>query len=95
MTPCVIAPLAQTDLDEIWDYIANDNPSAADRLLAAFHEKFLLLSRHPLLGQSREELRAEIRSLSVGQYVVYYRVRENRVHIARVLHGYRDVTAMF
>ena len=95
MTPCSISPLAQTDLDEIWDYVANDNWPAADRLLATFHEKFLLLSRHPLLGQVREELRADVRSLSVGQYVIYYRARENRVHIARALHGSRDVTLMF
>jgi toxin ParE1/3/4 len=95
MTPCSIAPLARNDLDEIWDYIAADNPSAAERLLSTFHEKFLLLSRHPLLGQAREELLAGLRSLSVGNYVVYYRVRENRVQIVRVLHGARDVTTMF
>ena len=89
MSPCSIAPPAQTDLDEIRDYVANDNPPAA------FHEKSLLMSRHPLLGQVRLEFRADVRSLSVGQYVICYRVREDHVHIAGILHGSRDVTVMF
>jgi len=57
MTPYVVSPLAKADLDAIWDYVAEHNPAAADRLLTTFHEKFLLLTRHPLLGQLRDELR--------------------------------------
>ena len=95
MRPYSIAPLAQADLDEIWAYIAEDNLTAADRLLATFHEKFLLLGAQPLMGQIRDELAAGVRSFCVGKYVVYYRPRKDRVEIVRVLHGYRDVTDLF
>lgn len=43
MTSYLVSPSARADLDEIWDYIAQHNPSAADRLLTTFEEKFLLL----------------------------------------------------
>jgi toxin ParE1/3/4 len=66
MTSYVISPLAQGDLDGIWDYIA------ADRLLERFRETFARLARHPLLGRQRDELRLGLRSLSVRKYVDYY-----------------------
>ena len=95
MTPYTIAPQAQTDLDEVWDYVADDSVTAADQLLATFHDKFLLLSSHPLIGQTRYELRPNLRCFSVGSYVVYYQPEEERIRIVRVLHGARDVDALF
>ena len=32
-------PEAENDLDEIWLYIAQDNPKSADRFLDHLHEK--------------------------------------------------------
>jgi len=90
MTAYTVAPLAQADLDDIWAYVAQDKPSAADKLIDTFHEKFRLLARNPLLGQLRQELRPNLRSFSVGNYVVYYQASEARMHIVRVLHGARD-----
>ena len=94
MTAYLVSPLARADLDEIWDYVAKDSPAAADRLLARFQEKFLLLAKQPLLGQTREELRAGIRSFVVGNYVIYYQLVNDRIRVVRVLHGSRDVGAL-
>ena len=94
MTTCRIAPLATADLDEIWDYVAGDSPSVADRLLDALRERFLLLATHPLLGELRPELGDNLRSFSAGQHVIYYQVIRGRVRVARVLHGSRDVTGL-
>jgi toxin ParE1/3/4 len=95
MTGYTISPLAQADLDEIWDYVAKDSPSAADRLLARFRAKFVLLAGQPLLGEVRDELRPGVRSFVVGKYVIYYQVAGNRIRVVRILHGYRDVNALF
>jgi toxin ParE1/3/4 len=95
MTPYIVSPLARADLDEIWQYVAQDNPPAADRLLAAFYERFLLLAKQPLLGQVRDELRPGVRSFAAGNYVIYYQVAEDRIRVVRVLHGSRDVEALF
>ena len=70
MIPYMIAPLAQNDIDEIWSYIARDSLAAADRLIALFHRKFLLLSSQPFMGESREELQPELRAFSLGNYPV-------------------------
>ncbi len=95
MTPYTVSPLAQVDVDEIWSYVARDNVSAADRLIDTFHEKFLLLSAQPLIGQSRDELAANLRSFVAGKYVIYYQRTEERIRIVRVLHGSRDVGSLF
>ena len=95
MTPYSIAPLAQADLDEIWEYVAADNPPAADRLVDTFLDKFLLLAKRPLLGELRSDLAPDLRSFSARKYVVYYRPTAGRIQIVRVLHGARDVKAIF
>lgn len=87
-----IALRAQTDLDEIWLYVAADRPEAADRVLERFQAKFELLASQPYLGEARPELGRRLRSFAVASYVVYYRVLEEGagVEILRVLHGARD-----
>ena len=44
MVPYSISSQAKNDIDEIWDYIARDSLAAADRIIALFARKFLLLS---------------------------------------------------
>lgn len=46
-------PLAETDLDEIWWYLAQDNPDAADRFLDKIEERCRTLAQFPNLGVSR------------------------------------------
>jgi plasmid stabilization system protein ParE len=42
-------PDAFADLDEIWEYIAQDNVDAADRVLADIHSTVTLLAGSPRL----------------------------------------------
>ena len=86
---------AQTDLEEIWLYIAEHNIPAADRFLDTLHERFVLLAGQPLLGRARPELAPNLRSLSVGNYVIFYRPIDDGIEVARVLHGARDIDAIF
>jgi toxin ParE1/3/4 len=86
---------ARRDLIEIWRYIASDNESAADRFIDFITQRFKILGETPYAGISRDELRPGYRSFPVGQYVVFYRVSESRVQIMHVLHGKRDLEALF
>lgn len=86
---------ARADLEEIFDYIAHDNRSAAGRLMQQFKERFRLLAAHPLMGQSRPELAPNLRSVTVGNYVIYYRPIDREIEIARVIHAARDVDSLF
>jgi toxin ParE1/3/4 len=79
-----------------WLDIANDRGSfdVADRVVDNFTHHFFLISRHPKMGRSRDELRAGYRSFPVGQYLILYRVGEKAVEIMHVLHGRRDLRSI-
>ena len=95
MTRFRISAQAEADLAEIWLYVAQDNPQAADRLLATFMEKYRTLAEHPHVGRKRDELGPSLRSFPAGTYVIIYRPLENGIEVVRVLSGYRDIEALF
>jgi plasmid stabilization system protein ParE len=47
---------AERDLEEIWEYIAQDNIDAADRWIAKLFAAFAMLARSPGLGHNRTDL---------------------------------------
>lgn len=95
MPTIVKRPQAEADLDEIWWYIAQDNPDAADRMLDRIEESCNTLAQFPLMGVSREELLPSLRSRAVGNYVIFYLPLEDGIDIVRVLPGMRDIDALF
>jgi len=86
---------ARHDMDEIWAYITEDNVVAADGLIDEFYQTTRTLADNPRLGRSREELSGDLRSLPVGNYVIFYRPHADGVIVIRVLHGARDLPGMF
>ena len=51
MSSFILAPCIEEELGEIWDFIAQDNPEAADRVLDAAELTFQLLADNPGLGR--------------------------------------------
>jgi len=90
-----LSPRAKTDLAEIRCNIAQDNPAAADRFINGFFDVFHLLARNLEIGQQRTELRQHLRSMSHGNYIVFFYPMKDGVEIASVVHGARDVDALF
>ena len=90
-----VSEAARSDLDEIWFYIAQDNPDAADKFIGLLVSRFPTLASMPDIGRKREELSPGLRSIPVGRYVIFYRPMENGVEIARALHGARDFPPLF
>jgi toxin ParE1/3/4 len=82
-------PAAEHDLLAIWDYIAQDNPAAADRVLQRFQNRFNQLLQSPLAGESQDRFRTGLRSVVEGAYIVFYEPLSNEILIYRVLHGAR------
>lgn len=89
------SPKAAEDLIEIYGYIAEQNPRAAEKLLRALGRQFELLGERPRLGRLREDLRPQLRSWSYRRYVVLYREIASGAEIVRVVHGARDLKALF
>ena len=84
-------PQAISDVDDIWLYIASDDPVAAFRTVERIAEAVERLADYPELGRARPEIGENARSLTVGNYLVLYRIVEDAIEIARVMHGARDV----
>ena len=88
-------PQAEADLDEIWLYIAQDDPNSADRFIDLIEERCRLLAENPLLGRSRPERAPGLRSFPVGNYIIFYVPIENGIEIVRVISGARNIEALF
>ena len=91
-----ISDAAETDLLDIWAYIAYDNPDAADRVLDKVYAAFTLLGEHPGAGHLREDLSADtnLRFWSVYSYFIVYRKTSEPIEIIRVLSARRDVASI-
>ena len=93
-----VSPQAVSDLDGIWYYVATENGSieTANHLIDSITDRFFLLSRHPHLGRSRDEdLGISFRTFPVGEYLIVYCIEDGDVLILRVVHGRRDLEALF
>ena len=88
-------PQAETDLDDIWWHIAQDNPDAADRVLDMIEERCQTLAQFPYIGTSRDELLPDLRSLPVGNYLIFYLPISDGIEVVRVMPGMRDITTLF
>ena len=51
-----IKPLAKADLDNLWDFIAEDSPEKATEVLIFIQMKLEMLAKMPLIGRERKEL---------------------------------------
>lgn len=83
------------DLDEIWNYIAERNPDAADRIVREIAGKLHMLGRHPLIGTQRHDLIVDLRQFPCGNYNIFYFPLEDGVEIYRILHSSRDQVQIF
>jgi plasmid stabilization system protein ParE len=92
MKEYVLGKGAELDLNEIWEYIAQDNLDAADRWIEKLFEAFESLARNPGLGHKREDLTAyPILFWPVGAYLVLYRIQLEFIEIVGVTQGARDI----
>ena len=94
MSRYVLGMDAEQDLEQIWDFIAEDDIDAADRWLEKLFGAFDLLSRTSRNGpQARRPRRPTILFWPVGAYLILCRVQPVRIEIVAVTQGARDVPA--
>jgi toxin ParE1/3/4 len=82
---------AERDLSEIWEYIAEDSETAADKTLRAIHAQCHVLGQYPKIGRDRSDIVPGVRSFPVGKCLIFYRETGQGVEIIRVLHGARNL----
>ena len=83
------------DVLDIWDYIeANSGEEHANAQIYQIERSLQVLAEFPGIGRSRGELLPDLRSHSVGRYVIFYFALDDGIRVARILHGSRDIPAI-
>jgi len=84
-------PLARTDLAAIHEYIARDNPTAADTVVQRILQAVAILESFPLLGRTGEVAGTREFSISNLPYVAVYEIAdESQLDIITILHTSRQ-----
>lgn len=96
MPNLIISLEAKADLDDIWDYIAEDNPDAATRFVSSILSECRLVAESPLIGRERDDIgRDGVRSIPFKNYIILYQMGPNTVEILHIFHGKRDYPKLF
>ncbi len=91
----LFTPLAEQDLESIADYIAADNPRRAWTFVQELRQQCQRIALNPAGCRSRPELGKGIRSCVHGRYVIFFETSARAVTVVRILHGARDLPALF
>jgi len=86
---------ADADLLEIWVYIAENNVEAANSTIYAIGRRCHDCADLPGMGRRRDDLALGLRSITEGNYIIFYRLVDDGIQIVRVLHGARDLPSLF
>lgn len=100
MPPFRVHSRAKLDVLEIVDYLTSRSPQAALRFIDAIDATYARIRVMPRTGgrllwpdRQEQDWRA-VRVLGFKNYVVYYRIDPESVHVVRVAHGSRDQESM-
>lgn len=94
MSGYVLGRGAESDLDAIWEYIAQESVDAADRWIGKLFDAFECLGQSPGIGHKRADLTPlPLLFWAVGMYLIIYRAERSQVEIVAVTQGSRDIPA--
>jgi len=88
----IIREAAEADLDHIAEWIAQDSPSAAVRMVKTIRDRINFLETDELAHMGRPGLVEGTRELLEYPYVIIYQVHDDRgeVIVLSIVHGARD-----
>lgn len=87
-----LASAAKDDLENIRRYTIREwGVDQADKYLAALRQKFAVLADHPGIAPKLFE-RSAYRAATYREHRILYRVKDDAIEIARVLHHAHDIT---
>jgi toxin ParE1/3/4 len=78
---------AVNDLINIYEFIAEQNPSAARRLVEEIEAKIRDMAASGYTGVARDWIRPGLRALPFRDRCIYFRVDETSLYVLRIVHG--------
>jgi len=87
---------AREDLLEVGAYLLkSESVESASRMLERIHTKARSLEHSALIWRERGELFPHARVVLAHPYAIVYRIDDRIVNIVRIVHGRRDLEALF
>ncbi|MDQ6706466.1 MAG: type II toxin-antitoxin system RelE/ParE family toxin [Acidobacteriota bacterium] len=95
MSGFILHPEAFTDLDDIWEFIAQDNQDAADRVREEIYKIIGALVPFPQKGHRRPDLTTRpLRFTTVRDFLIACAPDEKPLLVIAVIHGSRHPRVM-
>ncbi|MBI2088524.1 MAG: type II toxin-antitoxin system RelE/ParE family toxin [Deltaproteobacteria bacterium] len=84
---------AQRWLEDIFEYIAADNPQAAAQTVNGIYERTQVLANFPEMGHRYWASNRHVRILLYGHYRIAYLIKEDgNIDVLGVFHGSLDIS---
>jgi plasmid stabilization system protein ParE len=80
---------ARADLEAIYEYLENQQPTAAKRLKSAIERQVGWLIHFPYMAPTTDEAGVRELTLTRHPYKIYYEVAGEEVHILHIRHARR------
>jgi toxin ParE1/3/4 len=90
-----LSPLIKKDLDEIADWIAQDSPLRALKIIRELRAEFRRIAQHPMLYQLRPDIGDDVRLATLGHHVILFWIDGDVVRFERVVYGGRDLPSFY
>ncbi|MGA2114984.1 MAG: type II toxin-antitoxin system RelE/ParE family toxin [Bryobacteraceae bacterium] len=88
-------PEAEGDINAIWEYIAEGNPDAADRMIDKIVSTIEALIPLPHQGHRRPDLTSRpLRFTHAGNYLIAYAPDKKPLWVVAIMHGRRSPRVM-
>lgn len=85
---------AHADVKEILLYISADKPGAALKFVEQIETRCKLIANNPEMGELRPEYGHDVRSVSVGRYVIFHSATSEEVLILRIRPGDQNIPTL-
>ena len=97
-----VLPAARMDTVSCFEYLrAQSGAAQAWHFIASLQESFDRIQQMPFIGAVRQFRRARLRNIrqwpvrEFEDYLIFYRVTQERIDIQRILHSRRNLEAIF
>lgn len=96
----LLTPKASEDLEDIADYIAENNLDAALRFFDATRQSIAKLAQNPRIGSFYPLANSQLEGLrkwkvkGFDKYLIFYLIEDDLLRIIRIIHVSRDISTI-
>ena len=95
MRNVIVSPLAELDLENIFEHFAENNVEYAENFINFMVQKFQLVADNSLIGKNQDSFILNLRSFPFKNCVIFYFPIKNGIEIYRILHSARNIEKLF